>query len=77
LAEGAGAVAGVGRMVKPRIRSLPAALGSRGQELGARLATVDKERWTKPTKDTFADFATDWRTVWLPTRNLKRSTLVD
>ncbi len=47
------------------------------RELGARLSTVDKERWTKPTKDTFADFVTDWRTVWLPTRNLKRSTLVD
>lgn len=47
------------------------------RELGARLSTVEKERWTKPTKETFTDFAADWRTIWLPTRNLKRSTLVD
>jgi integrase len=47
------------------------------RELGARLSTVEKERWTKPTSETFADFAADWRTIWLPTRNLKRSTLVD
>lgn len=47
------------------------------RELGARLATVEKERWTKPTRETFADFAADWRAVWLPTRNLKRSTLID
>jgi integrase len=47
------------------------------RELGARLSAIEKERWTRPTPETFAEFAAHWRTVWLPTRNLKRSTLVD
>jgi integrase len=46
------------------------------RELGARLAEVERERWTKPTRETFAAFADEWRRT-LPGRNLKRSTVID
>jgi hypothetical protein len=44
------------------------------RELGKRLDLVERERWAKPTEETFAAFAAEWRRVWLPARNLKRST---
>jgi integrase len=47
------------------------------RELGKRLDQVDRERWAKPTLETFSAFANEWRKVWLPSRSLKRSTLID
>jgi integrase len=68
-----------GRQVKERLdpRQGPWDERKAERELGARLATVKRERWTKPTRETFAEFVAEWRTVYLPSRNLKRSTLVD
>jgi hypothetical protein len=47
------------------------------RELGKRLDLVERERWAKPTEETFAVFVEEWRRVWLPSRNLKRSTMID
>jgi integrase-like protein len=46
-------------------------------QIGVELERVERERWTKPTRETFATFVEEWRRVYLPSRNLKRSTLVD
>jgi len=42
-----------------------------------RARTRRARTWTKPTRETFATFVEEWRRVYLPSRNLKRSTLVD
>ena len=47
------------------------------RELGKLLDEVARERWTKPTRETVAAFADEWRRVWLPARQLKRSTVID
>jgi integrase len=47
------------------------------RELGKRLDLVERERWAKPTGQTFAAFVAEWRTTYLPSRNLKPSTLSD
>lgn len=47
------------------------------RELGKRLDKVERERWAKPTRETFSMFVAEWREVWLPARNLKRSTKID
>lgn len=47
------------------------------RELGVRLARVQRERWRKPTRETFATFAGRFRSEWMPTRNLKPSTRLD
>lgn len=46
------------------------------RELGKRLDRVQRERWRKPDRLTFADFAERFRREYLPGRNLKKSTLV-
>jgi integrase len=45
--------------------------------LGKRLADVERERWSKPTRETFAEFVAEWRTVWIPARKLKGATIAD
>ena len=45
--------------------------------LGARLAVVENTRWRKPEKLTFGLFAERFENEFLPTRNLKPSTLID
>jgi integrase len=47
------------------------------RELGKRLDKVERERWAKPTGETFSEFVAEWRKVWLPSRNLKKSTQLD
>jgi integrase len=47
------------------------------RELGKRLDKVERERWAKPTRETFSMFVAEWRQVWLAARNLKRSTKID
>jgi integrase len=47
------------------------------RELGKRLDLVERERWAKPTGQTFAAFVAEWRTTYLPSRGLKPSTLSD
>jgi integrase len=67
-----------GRQVKERLGPEPQWNEQRAErELGKRLDLVDRERWAKPTEETFADFVTKWRKVWMPSRNLKRSTVLD
>jgi integrase len=45
--------------------------------LGARLVEVDKTRWRKPNKVTFAEFAARFATEAIPARRLKPSTVQD
>jgi integrase len=67
-----------GRQVKERLGSEPQWNRQRAErELGVRLERVERDRWTKPTRETFAAFVADWQKTWLPTRNLKRSTRID
>ena len=47
------------------------------RELGKRLDLVSRERWRKPARETFADFAERFQADYLPGRNLKPSTLID
>lgn len=47
------------------------------RELGKRLQAVERERWRKPDRLTFAAFAERFERDYLPGRNLKPSTLVD
>lgn len=47
------------------------------RELGKRLQTVERDRWRKPTRLTFAAFEQRFRTEYLPGRNLKPSTVID
>jgi integrase len=47
------------------------------RELEKRLDRVERERWAKPTGETFATFVAEWRETWIPSRNLKRSTRLD
>jgi integrase len=67
-----------GRQVKERLGPEPTWNRQRAErELGKRLQAVDRERWAKPTRETFAVFAARWLTDYLPSRNLKASTLND
>lgn len=47
------------------------------RELGKRLDLVERERWRKPGKLTFAEFAERFERDYLPGRNLKRSTIIN
>jgi integrase len=47
------------------------------RELGKRLQAVQRERWRKPERMTFASFADRFERDYLPGRNLKHSTQVD
>jgi Phage integrase, N-terminal SAM-like domain len=47
------------------------------RELGVRLAAVERERYRKPQRVTFAEFAERWEREYLPGRNLKPSTESD
>jgi len=67
-----------GRQVWERLGPEPAWNRQRAErELGTRLQAVERDRWAKPTRMTFEVFATRWQTDYLPTRNLKASTLSD
>src|SRR6266545_1696170 len=67
-----------GRQVKERLGPEPQWSRQRAErELGKRLDRVDRERWAKPTRETFTAFVAEWRRVWVPSRNLKRSTVID
>jgi integrase len=68
-----------GRQVKRRLDPREGPWNERKAQraLGVELERVERERWTKPTRETFAEFVEEWRRVYLPSRNLKRSTLVD
>jgi integrase len=67
---------------KPRRRETlgrePAWNEARAQrELGVRLAAVERERYRRPQRVTFAEFAERWEREYLPGRNLKPSTASD
>jgi integrase len=47
------------------------------RELGKRLDAVERDRWRKPVRVTFSDFAERFKTGYLPGRNLKPSTHED
>src|SRR6478672_2259281 len=47
------------------------------RELGKRLQAVERERWRKPERLSFAAFAERFERDYLPGRNLKPSTLID
>src|SRR5580765_5618927 len=47
------------------------------RELGKRLQGVERDRWRKPERVSFAAFAQRFERDYLPGRNLKLSTLVD
>src|SRR6266536_4204666 len=47
------------------------------RELGKRLQDVERERWRKPERVTFAAFAERFERDYLPGRNLKPSTQID
>src|SRR4051794_8847287 len=67
-----------GRQVKERLGPEPQWNEQRAErELGKRLDLVERERWTKPTYETFASFVEEWRRVWIPSRRLKGSTASD
>jgi integrase len=67
-----------GRQVKERLGPEPHWNRRRAErELGKRLDKVERERWAKPTRETFAAFVAEWRRVWMPSRNLKTSTKID
>jgi integrase len=44
------------------------------RELGKRLEAVERGRWRKPRRETFATFAEAFKSKYLPARNLKPST---
>jgi integrase len=44
------------------------------RELGKRLDAVERDRWRKPERVTFSDFAERFKVGYLPGRNLKPST---
>jgi hypothetical protein len=64
-----GAAHGLGRRVHHRER-LP-------RELGKRLEAVERDRWRKPHRETFAEFADRFEADYLPGRNLKPATVTD
>jgi integrase len=68
-----------GRQVKRRLEPLDGPWNEKRAQraLGVELERVEREQWTKPTKLTFAKFAEEWQTAYLPSRNLKASTLSD
>jgi integrase len=68
-----------GRQVKRRLDPHEGPWNERKAQraLGVELERVERERWRKPTRETFAEFASEWRRIYLPSRNLKRSTLID
>jgi integrase len=47
------------------------------QELGKREQLVERERYAKPRRLTFTDFAERFKSEYLPGRGLKKSTLLD
>ena len=47
------------------------------RELGKRLQAVERDRWRKPERVTFAAFAERYEADYLPGRNLKPSTVSD
>jgi integrase len=47
------------------------------RELGKRLDAVERDRWRKPERTTFAEFAQRYEAEYLPGRNLKASTVSD
>jgi integrase len=47
------------------------------RELGKRLQAVERDRWRKPERVSFAQYADRFEADYLPGRNLKASTLVD
>ena len=64
-----------GRQVKERLGPEPPWTRQRAErELGKRLDLVERERWARPSRETFATFAAEWRKVCLPAKNLKKST---
>jgi hypothetical protein len=67
-----------GRQVKQRLgRGADGWTETKAQrELGKRLDLVERERWRKPGRLTFADFAQRFRDEYLPGRNLKKSTRI-
>ncbi len=67
-----------GRQVWETLGRSPAWDEAKAQrELGKRLNAVERERWRKPVRVTFTDFAELFRRDYLPGRNLKPSTLID
>jgi integrase len=67
-----------GRQVWETLGSEPEWNETRAQrELGKRLQAVERERWRKPQRVTFADFAARFERDYLPGRNLKPSTQID
>jgi integrase len=67
-----------GRQVWERLGAEPRWNRRRAErELVKRLDRVERERWAKPTGETFAAFVAEWRETWIPSRNLKRSTRLD
>jgi integrase len=67
-----------GTQVKQRLGPEPQWNEQRAErELGKRLDQVERERWVKPTQETFAAFVAEWRRVWVPSRRLKGSTVSD
>jgi hypothetical protein len=47
------------------------------RELGKRLLAVERDRWRKPERTTFATLAARYETDYLPGRSLKPSTVSD
>jgi integrase len=47
------------------------------RELGKRLDAVERDRWRKPERTTFGEFAVRYEAEYLPGRNLKASTVSD
>src|SRR5262249_7462592 len=68
-----------GRQVKRRLdpREGPWDETKAQRALGAELDRVKRERWTKPTRETFAAFAHEGRRGYLAARELQRSTRLD
>jgi integrase len=67
-----------GRQVKERLGPEPQWNRQRAErELGKRLDLVERERWAKPSRETFAAFVAEWRSSALPAMGLKKSTRDD
>jgi integrase len=65
-----------GKQVKERLGRATDGWNKRKAEaaLRARLVAVDRDRWTKPERETFAKIAEDWIVSYPVTEGLKRST---
>ena len=67
-----------GRQVWERLGREPEWNEQRAErELGKRLQAVERDRWRKPERLSFAAYADRFEADYLPGRNLKASTLVD